>query len=46
MADEAPSGLMSDELDAVVPDSTQPLVTLYWHVLDHARNEAAWTPPL
>ena len=43
---KAPSILTSGELDAAVPDSTQPLVTLYWHVLDHARNKATWTPPL
>ena len=42
----SPSVLTTGELDVAVPDSTQPLVTLYWHVLDHARNEAAWTPPL
>ena len=43
---KAPSVLTSVELDAAVPDSIQPLVTLYWHVLDHARNKATWTPPL
>jgi hypothetical protein len=43
---KAPSILTSDELDAAVEDSTQPLVTLYWHVLDHSRNKATWTPPL
>ena len=39
---KAPSILTSGELDAAVQDSTQPLVTLYWHVLDHARNKATW----
>jgi peptidoglycan/xylan/chitin deacetylase (PgdA/CDA1 family) len=43
---KAPSILTSGELDAAVQDSTQPLVTLYWHVLDHARNKATWAPPL
>jgi hypothetical protein len=43
---KAPSVLTGSELDAAVPDSTQPLVTLYWHVLDHSRNKATWTPPL
>jgi hypothetical protein len=43
---KAPSILTGSELDAAVPDSTQPLVTLYWHVLDHSRNKATWTPPL
>jgi hypothetical protein len=43
---KAPCILTSGELDAAVQDSTQPLVTLYWHVLDHARKKATWVPPL
>jgi hypothetical protein len=43
---KAPSVLTGSELDAAVPDSTQPLVTLYWHVLDHSRNKETWAPPL
>ena len=42
----APTILSVDEVDEVIPNRAQPIVTLYWHVLDHARNDGAWLPPL
>lgn len=42
----APTILSVDEVDRMIPNRTQPIVTLYWHVLDHARNDGAWRPPL
>ena len=39
-----PKPLSSDEID-VVGDERTPLVTLYCHVLDFARNGGAWRPP-
>ena len=29
-----------------VEDSTVELDTVYWHILDHARNNGTWTPPI
>jgi hypothetical protein len=34
------------EVDMSVPNQQQPISTLYWHVLDHARTNATWGPPL
>jgi hypothetical protein len=33
-------------VDEVITNRAQRIVTLYWHVLDHARNDGAWLPPL
>ena len=35
-----------DEVDEMIPNRAQPIVTLYWHVLDHARDDGKWLPPL
>ena len=29
-----------------VEDSTVELDTVYWHILDYARNNGTWTPPI
>ena len=29
-----------------VEDSTVELETVYWHILDYARNNGTWTPPI
>jgi hypothetical protein len=26
--------------------SDKQITALYWHLLDHSRNEATWSPPL
>jgi len=43
---KAPTILSVDEVDEMIPNRAQPIVTLYWHVLDHARDEGTWLPPL
>ena len=43
---KAPTILLIDEVDEMIPNRKQSLVTLYWHVLDHARNKGTWMPPL
>ncbi len=29
-----------------IEDATIELDTIYWHILDHARNNGTWTPPI
>jgi len=29
-----------------IEDSSIELDTIYWHILDHARNDCTWTPPI
>ena len=29
-----------------IEDSESELTTIYWHILDHARNDGGWTPPI
>ena len=36
--------LLHDE--DVLLDPAQPVTTVYWHLLDHARHQEAWHPPL
>ena len=36
---------MVDELH-YIEDSESELETIYWHILDHARNDGDWTPPI
>ena len=43
---KAPAILSVDEVDEMVTNGDRQIVTLYWHVLDHARNNGAWLPPL
>ena len=40
------SPLLSADQLAQVEDPKQPLTTLYCHVLDFARNDGEWQPPL
>jgi peptidoglycan/xylan/chitin deacetylase (PgdA/CDA1 family) len=40
-----PDVLKAEEVP-VVEDASRPLVTVYWHLDDHARHHGAWTPPL
>jgi len=37
--------LSIDEMNHV-EDSTVELDTIYWHILDHAKNNGTWTPPI
>ena len=41
---------LSDALDASeidsVEDSSNELDTIYWHILDHAREDGKWIPPI
>lgn len=39
----APRPVTEDER---VLDGRQPLTTVYWHLLDHARDDGTWTPPM
>ncbi len=32
--------------DSDIEDSDAEIVTVYWHLLDHARNSGKWLPPL
>ena len=41
-----PPVLLANEVVKAVEDSENPLNTLYWHVLDHGRNNGTWSPPL
>ena len=41
-----PPVLMANEVVNAVEDQEVSLVTLYWHVLDHSRNNGRWQPPL
>ena len=41
-----PPVLFANEVVQAVEDSDRPLNTLYWHVLDHGRNNGTWSPPL
>ena len=43
---KAPPVLKPSEVDAFVCDEHKTLATLYWHVLDHAREKGKWVPPL
>lgn len=42
----APPVLMANEVIKAVEDSKVGLTTLYWHVLDHSKNNGTWQPPL
>jgi hypothetical protein len=37
--------LAASEID-LVEDVGIELDTVYWHILDHARNNGRWTPPI
>jgi len=37
--------LDASEIDSV-EDSSNELDTIYWHILDHAREDGKWIPPI
>jgi hypothetical protein len=41
----APTSIGAEDIDRTVTDSKAKLTTLYWHLLDHARQQGTWTPP-
>ena len=41
----APTSIGAKDIDRTVTDSKAKLTTLYWHLLDHARQQGTWTPP-
>lgn len=43
---KTPALLSISTLDEAVEDPDVDLATLYWHVLDHGRNNGSWAPPL
>jgi len=43
---KTPALLSVSTLDEAVEDPDVDLATLYWHVLDHGRNNGSWAPPL
>jgi len=42
----APPVLVANEVVNAVEDDGVDLITLYWHVLDHSKNNGKWQPPL
>ena len=43
---QAPMPCDAGEVDELLLNVQQDLTTLYWHLLDHARNRGKWMPPL
>ena len=41
-----PTILASDEVKSAIESSNREIVTVYWHILDHARKQGKWRPPL
>ncbi len=41
-----PRVITSDNLLNVIEDKNQPVSTVYWHILDHSRNQGKWQPPI
>ena len=41
-----PRVITPDNLLNVIEDKNQPLCTVYWHILDHSRNQGKWQPPI
>ncbi len=42
----APAPFPTKLLDTALLDPATQVTTLYWHVLDHARKDGSWLPPL
>jgi peptidoglycan/xylan/chitin deacetylase (PgdA/CDA1 family) len=41
-----PRVITPDNLLNVIEDKNQPVSTVYWHILDHSRNQGKWQPPI
>jgi len=41
-----PRVITPDNLLSVIEDKNQPVSTVYWHILDHSRNQGKWQPPI
>ena len=43
---QLPPLLESEDLTRVIEDKNQEIITVYWHILDHARQRGNWRPPI
>ena len=41
-----PSVINCENLQNAVEDKNQTINTVYWHILDHSRNQGKWQPPI
>lgn len=41
-----PPLISSEHLIQTVEDENQVITTVYWHILDHSRNQGKWQPPI
>jgi hypothetical protein len=41
----APPSITKDEIEQAVDEPKAEVTTLYWHLLDHAREKGTWMPP-
>ena len=41
-----PSVINCENVQNAVEDKNQTINTVYWHILDHSRNQGKWQPPI
>lgn len=41
-----PEVIQAEQLTQIIEDKHAPVTTVYWHILDHARQRGSWRPPI